>query len=127
MARARRQHGRTLVAVCIAVVALGTIYIVAGPQPASAQMAPGGGMPGGRAMPGMPPPWMMGAAPPGAGLAMVVHKDMIYIATGGKLYKIDPEKMELVGELTFQEPPPPVGPMPPGAGAVPGVFGQPGR
>jgi hypothetical protein len=41
----------------------------------------------------------------GAGLAMVVYKDYIYIAHGGTLYKINPETMTVVEELQFVKPP----------------------
>lgn len=122
IARIRPHRGRTLIAVCVAVVALGMVCLAAGRDPASAQMAPAGQpRQGGPMGPMMMGPMMM--PPPAGGVAMVVCKDMIFIASGGKLYKIDPDTMEVVGELTFEEPPQPVGPPPPGAGGVaPGVF-----
>jgi hypothetical protein len=70
---------------------------------ATAQVPPGPGPqppPGAMRMPPMP------MLPPGGpAIAMVVYKDNLYIAQGGRLFKIDPREMRVVGEVEYVKPP----------------------
>jgi hypothetical protein len=102
--------GRVLVAALVGVVLLGGATLVVARHDATAQFGPG--QPG---QPGFMPPMPMGP-PGGQGIAMLVHKNLIFIAQGGTLYKIDPDEMKVLGEVQYQKPPPP-----------PDVFGPPPR
>ena len=94
--------GRILVAAILAVAVVLAAAAALGRHEATAQFGPGPG-PGG---PGFMPPMPMGP-PGGQGIAMLVHKDLIFIAQGGTLYKIDPQEMKVLGEVQYLKPPPP--------------------
>jgi hypothetical protein len=64
----------------------------------------------------MPP---MFGPPGGGGIGMLAHEGRIYIAQDGVLYKIDPDKMVVEGEVRYLRRPMGPGPGGPGGGPLP--------
>ena len=93
--------GRMAIAVLVSLVLLGGAAVMTARHQAAAQPpeGPPEGFPG---MGGFFPP-MFG----GGGFGMIVHRDCIFIAEGGVLYKIDPAEMKVLGKVRYIELPPP--------------------
>ena len=118
---APRQSGRAIVAALVALLVVGVVAVLLLNRDVVAQPP---GQPGAVMPPRMP---MMSFASGGGSVAMVVHRNYLYVAQGGTLYKIDPETMTVEGEVQFVKPRPmPMGPAgPPGPRGPIGPAGPP--